>query len=83
MMETKAKKLKCLLSYYGIKGFSLGQISELLRLTKESCCNVKLKCSDTGQHTVDLFYLSCLLNLMLQSMDSSLNATNYIGHFKR
>ena len=51
-METKAKKLNCLLSYWGLNRFSLGQISELLRLTKESYCNVKLKCPDTGQHTV-------------------------------
>ena len=39
----------------GLHRFSLGQISELLRLTKESYCNVKLKCPDTGQHTVVLF----------------------------
>ena len=32
--------------------FSLGQISELLRLRKESYCNIQLKCLDTGQHTV-------------------------------
>ena len=31
---------------------SLGQISELLRLRKESYCNVKLKWRDTGLHTV-------------------------------
>ena len=36
----------------GLNRFSLGQISELLRSTKESYCNVKLKCPDTGQHTV-------------------------------
>ena len=35
--------------------FSLGQISELLRLTKKSYCNLKLKCPDTGQHTVIIF----------------------------
>ena len=51
-METKAKKLNCLLPYWGPNRFSLGQISELLRLIKESYCNFKLKCSDTGQHTV-------------------------------
>ena len=51
-METKAKKLNCLSSYQGLNGSSLGQISELLRLRKESYCNVKLKCLDTGQHTV-------------------------------
>ena len=55
-METKAKNLNCLLSYWGLNRFSLGQISELLRLTKESYCNVKLKCPDTGQHTVLLFF---------------------------
>ena len=31
---------------------SLGQISELLRLGKESYCNVKHKWPDNGQHTV-------------------------------
>ena len=31
---------------------SLGQISVLLQLRKESDCNVKLKWPDTGQHTV-------------------------------
>ena len=36
----------------GLNRFSLGQISELLRSKKESYCNVKLKCPDTGQHTV-------------------------------
>ena len=51
-METKAKKLNCISSYKGLNRFSLGQISELLRLTKESYCNIKLKCPDTGQHTV-------------------------------
>ena len=51
-MERKAKKLNCLSSYWGLNRFSLGQISELLRLTKESYCSVKLKCPDTGQHTV-------------------------------
>ena len=54
-METKAKKLNCLSSYKGLNRFSLGQISELLRLTKESYCNVKLKCPDTGQYTVQDF----------------------------
>ena len=51
-METKTKKVNCLLSCWGPNRFSLGQISELLRLTKESSCNVKLKCPDTGKHTV-------------------------------
>ena len=51
-METKAKKLKCLSSYQRLNRFSLGQISELLRLTKKSYSNVKMKCPDTGQHTV-------------------------------
>ena len=51
-MKTKAKKVNCLSSYKGLKRFSLGQISELLRLAKESYCNIKLKCPDTGQHTV-------------------------------
>ena len=54
-METKAKKLNCLSSYKGLNRFSLGQISELLQLTKESYCNVKLKCPDTGQYTVQDF----------------------------
>ena len=31
---------------------SLGQISDLLQLRKESDCNVKLKWPDTGEHTV-------------------------------
>ena len=35
-----------------VNRFSLGQISVPLRLTKESYCNLKLKCPDTGQHTV-------------------------------
>ena len=51
-METKAKKVNFLSSYTGLNRFSLGQISELLLLTKESYVNVKLKCQDTGQHTV-------------------------------
>ena len=51
-METKAKKLNCLSSYQGLNRFPLGQISELLLLRKESYCNLKLKCPDTGQHTV-------------------------------
>ena len=56
-METKAKKLNCLSSYYGrLNRLSLGQISELLRLRKESYCNVKLKWPDTGQHTVLVGY---------------------------
>ena len=53
-METKAKKLNCLSSYEGLDRFSLGQFSELLRLTEESYCNLKLKCPDTGQHTVSI-----------------------------
>ena len=51
-MEIKAKKLNCLSSYEGLNRFSLRQTSELLRLTKESYCNLKLKCPDTGKHTV-------------------------------
>ena len=42
--------------------FSLGQISELLLLTKESYCNVKLKCPDTGQHTVSGFSMKILIS---------------------
>ena len=50
-METRAKKLNCLSSYSGLNRFSLGQISHLLRLTKESYCNLKLKYPDTEKHT--------------------------------
>ena len=50
-METKAKNLNCLLH---IKRLSLGQISEFVRLRKDSYCNVKLERPDSGQHTVHL-----------------------------
>ena len=50
-MGTKAKKLNCLLH---IKRLSLGQISEFVRLRKDSYCNVKLEWPDSGQHTVHL-----------------------------
>ena len=62
-MEIKAKTLNCLSSYEGLNRFSLGQISELLRLTKESYCNLKLKCPDAGKHTVMCHeYLVCQTN---------------------
>ena len=67
-METEAKKLNCLSSYEGLNRFSLGQISELLRLTKESYCNVKLKCPDTGQHTVQVFGRITLNIFMIQTL---------------
>ena len=51
-METRAKKLHCPSSYQGLNRLFLGQISDPLRLRKESYCNVKLKWPDTGQHTV-------------------------------
>ena len=64
-MKTKAKKLNCLSSYEGLNRFSLGQISELLRLTKESYCNVKLKWPDTGQHTLRLLIKKTIVQLQL------------------
>ena len=50
--DTKVKNLNLFSSYYRLNGLSLGQISELLRLRKESYNISKLKCPDTGQHTV-------------------------------
>ena len=50
-METKTKKLTVFCHIKDLR-LSLGQISELLRLRKESYCNVKLKWRDTGLHTV-------------------------------
>ena len=50
-METKAKELNCR-HIQELNRLSLGQISEFLRLRKESYCNVKLKWPDTGQHTL-------------------------------
>ena len=52
--KKRQKKPNCLSSFLRLNRFSLGQISEFLRLAKESYCNVKLKCPDTGQHTVRL-----------------------------
>ena len=51
LMETKTKKLTVFRHIKDLR-LSLGQISELLRLRKESYCNVKLKWRDTGLHTV-------------------------------
>ena len=65
-METKAKKLK----------FSLGQISDLLRLTKESYCNVKLKCPDTGQHTVQILAAGIWNRMSIFCSDHSLFANS-------
>ena len=65
-METKAKKLNCLSSYQGLNGSSLGQISELLRLRKESYCNVKLKCLDPRSLLVGEDRCHLVLNLFCQ-----------------
>ena len=51
VMEMKTKKLTVFRHIKDLR-LSLGQISELLRLRKESYCNVKLKWLDTGLHTV-------------------------------
>ena len=51
LMETKTKKLTVFCHVKDLR-LSLGQISELLRLRKESYCNIKLKWRDTGLHTV-------------------------------
>ena len=50
VMEMKTKKLTVFRHIKDLR-LSLGQISELLRLRKESYCNVKLKWLDTGLHT--------------------------------
>ena len=47
VMEMKTKKLTVFRHIKDLR-LSLGQISELLRLRKESYCNVKLKWLDTG-----------------------------------
>ena len=47
VMETKTKKLTVSRHIKDLR-LSLGDISELLRLRKESYCNVKLKWRDTG-----------------------------------
>ena len=51
VMEMKTKKLTVFRHIKDLR-LSLGQISELLRLRKETFCNVKLKWLDTGLHTV-------------------------------
>ena len=58
-MDTKVKNLNLFSSYYRLNRLSLGQISELLRLRKESYNISKLKCPDTGQHTVCLLFIHC------------------------
>ena len=53
-MDTKVKNLNLFSSYYRLNRLSLGQISELLRLKKESYNISKLKCPDTG----NILYIS-------------------------
>ena len=46
------KNLSFFSPYYRLPRSSTGQISELLRLRKESDSSFKLKWPDTGKHTV-------------------------------